>query len=93
MTTFEPGNIVQIKSGGPIMTVVSVDDNNVHCLWYGESSDAIRTAALPHITLDLLEVVRERKIPGGFLSIPHPYQRFSAQAAVSATYPSAAIWT
>ena len=31
--------------------------------------------------LDLLEVVRERKIPGGFLSIPHPYQRFSAQAA------------
>ena len=59
MTTFEPGNIVQIKSGGPIMTVVSVDDNNVHCLWYGESSDAIRTAALPHITLDLLDVADE----------------------------------
>lgn len=31
--------------------------------------------------LDLLEVVRERAIPEGFLAIPHPYQRFSAQAA------------
>jgi len=31
--------------------------------------------------LDLLEVVRERKIPGGRLPIPHPFKRFSAQAA------------
>jgi len=31
--------------------------------------------------LDLMEVVRERKIPDGFLPIAHPYKRFSAQAA------------
>jgi len=31
--------------------------------------------------LDLLEVTRERAISEGFLAIPHPYQRFSAQAA------------
>ena len=56
MTTFEPGNIVQIKSGGPIMTVVSVGDSGVHCLWYGETTDDIRTATLPPVVLDLLEV-------------------------------------
>jgi hypothetical protein len=31
--------------------------------------------------LDLLAVIRERKIPQGRLSIPHPFKRFSAQAA------------
>ena len=40
-------------------------------------SDPVRAAA----ALDLLDVIRERQIPEGFLAIAHPYKRFSAQAA------------
>jgi len=31
--------------------------------------------------LDLLDVTRARKIPAGFLAIPHPFKEFSVQAA------------
>ena len=44
-------------------------------------SKAAEDPALAAAALDLLEVVRERKIPEGFLSIPHPFKRYSAQAA------------
>jgi hypothetical protein len=37
--------------------------------------------ALAAAALDLFDVMRTRKIPAGFLSIPHPFQRFSVQAA------------
>ena len=43
-----------------------------------EASENPRQAAA---ALDLLEVLRERQIPAGFLSIAHPFKRFSAQAA------------
>lgn len=42
---------------------------------------AAENPGLAAAALDLLEVVRERKIPEGRLSIPHPFKRFSAQAA------------
>lgn len=42
---------------------------------------ASEAPSLAASALDLLELIRERKISEGFLSIPHPYQRFSAQAA------------
>lgn len=30
---FKPGDQVQIKSGGPAMTVESVEDEEVYCVW------------------------------------------------------------
>jgi hypothetical protein len=41
------------------------------------TTDPERAAA----ALDLLAVMRANKLPSGFLDIPHPYQRYSAQAA------------
>lgn len=53
-----------------------------HCalveLAKAEASENPQRAAA---ALDLLNVVRERQIPEGFLRIPHPFKRFSAQAA------------
>lgn len=54
MASLEPGDIVQIKSGGPIMTVVSIDEAGAHCLWYSESGEEIRTATIPAVALTAL---------------------------------------
>lgn len=35
--TFEPGRTVRLKSGGPLMTVQSIDpDGLVNCEWFDE---------------------------------------------------------
>jgi uncharacterized protein YodC (DUF2158 family) len=32
--SFSLGDVVQLKSGGPTMTVNSIDDNEVECVWF-----------------------------------------------------------
>ena len=51
---FEPGLVVQLKSGGPAMTVVTVDADDVHCVYYAEVSDEVRTATIAAVALTLL---------------------------------------
>lgn len=51
----EPGDVVKLKSGGPAMTVVSVKDDGVHCLWYAEMADEVKTAVIPAICLELAD--------------------------------------
>ena len=53
--SFEPGVVVQLKSGGPTMTVVAVDADGVQCIWYAESTDEVRTAVIPAVALDVVE--------------------------------------
>jgi uncharacterized protein YodC (DUF2158 family) len=36
--TFQPGDVVQLKSGGPKMTVTVVDGDNVYCMGYDENA-------------------------------------------------------
>ena len=47
MASFEPGDIVQIKSGGPIMTVVSAKGAEVLCLWFSEQAGDVKTTTIP----------------------------------------------
>lgn len=34
-TGFVPGDLVKLKSGGPVMTVKSVNFDNIVCQWFG----------------------------------------------------------
>ena len=52
--TFAPGDIVTLKSGGHPMTVVSLDAEEVDCLWLGDSGELFRQL-IPAIALTVLE--------------------------------------
>lgn len=58
-TTFEPGDIVQLKSFGPAMTVVAVSGAGVEVLWYGEVDDELKTHVIPAIALEKITVLEE----------------------------------
>ena len=71
--SFKPGDIVQLRSGGPIMTVKDVDDDEAQCCWFcleadGSWSDlqemafavaVLRTAP----TVSINEVVAKLRLP------------------------------
>ena len=48
--TFEPGQVVTLKSGSQPMTVVSVAEEDVDCVWIGEEGDFYRHA-IPAVAL------------------------------------------
>lgn len=51
-STFAPGDVVELKSGGPAMTVVAVEAEGVRCLWYAEMADEVKSALVPAICLE-----------------------------------------
>jgi uncharacterized protein YodC (DUF2158 family) len=53
---FEPGVVVQLKSGGPTMTVVAMEAAGVQCIWYAEATDEVRSALIPAVALDIVEL-------------------------------------
>jgi uncharacterized protein YodC (DUF2158 family) len=57
--TFEPGDVVALKSGGPAMTVIDVKDEGVHCVWYGEAVDEVKTDVVPAIALQKADVFED----------------------------------
>jgi uncharacterized protein YodC (DUF2158 family) len=55
--TFDPGDVVQLKSMGPPMTVVAVEADGVHVLWYGEANDEVVSDVLPAISLEKITIL------------------------------------
>jgi uncharacterized protein YodC (DUF2158 family) len=53
---FQPGDIVQLKSGGRALTVAKASKTDVDVIWYAETDDAIRTATVPVHCLDKIEL-------------------------------------
>jgi uncharacterized protein YodC (DUF2158 family) len=47
---FEPGDVVFLKSGGSPMTVTSVGEDSVDCLWLGEEGELFRET-IPSVAL------------------------------------------
>ena len=41
------GDVVVLNSGGPTMTVISVDDTSVTATWFGEGKSVQHTGAFP----------------------------------------------
>ncbi len=52
----QPGDLVQLKSGGRSMTVVKAGKTDVDVIWYAESDDTLRNATIPLACLDLIEL-------------------------------------
>ena len=55
----EVGSVVQLKSGGPVMTVTSVDQGVAKCLWYEENLVAPQWHNM-ELPIPALTVVPER---------------------------------
>lgn len=50
----EAGDVVMLRSGGPAMTVVKVEGDTAHCIWF-DTHEAVRNAQFPVISLDVIE--------------------------------------
>ena len=53
---FAPGDIVQLKSGSPALTVVGVDGEEVKVFWYADEVGEFRSQTLPAIALESLDL-------------------------------------
>lgn len=51
------GQTVQLKSGGPIMTIVEIADvNRITCMWYAAAPGEFRTHVFAEVWLDEVEL-------------------------------------
>ena len=54
---FLPGEIVQLKSGGPLMTIVKVEDaKQITCMWYAQEQGEFRTQVFEQTWLDQIDI-------------------------------------
>ncbi|MGU3495829.1 YodC family protein [Xanthobacteraceae bacterium A53D] len=53
---FAPGDIVQLKSGSPALTVISEAGETVYVVWYADETGEFHTQSLPAIALESLEL-------------------------------------
>jgi len=53
------GDVVVLRSGGPKMTVLGVEDRRAYCTWFG--SPIMPTPAATDFPVDALEVIEERR--------------------------------
>ena len=55
--TFQPGEIVQLKSGGPLMTIIKVEDGKrITCMWYAQEQGEFRTHVFEQAWLDQIDI-------------------------------------
>jgi len=50
--TFTPGETVAVKSGGPALTVLSVEGDHVKCLFFSEELGEFKQTVLPAFALE-----------------------------------------
>lgn len=50
--TFNQGDIVNVKSGGPALTVLSITNEQVTCLFYSEELGEFKQAVIPTFALE-----------------------------------------
>ena len=52
MANLKVGDVVQLKSGGPLMTVRAIEENSVFCVWF-DGKDT-KSGRFPGATLTLV---------------------------------------
>lgn len=57
---FAPGDVVTLKSGGHSMTVVSVGDEDIDCLWIGDDGELFRQS-IPAVALSVIELTESEE--------------------------------
>lgn len=57
---FNIGDVVQVKSGGPAMTVLTSGDE-VECLWFADVTEVFHREKLPAICLEAVEFEADEK--------------------------------
>lgn len=60
---FSVGDVVQLKSGGPIMTVAGIDGNDVNCVWFDGPKQ--NGGQFPAAALKKFERPTQRNFAGG----------------------------
>lgn len=60
--TLEPGHVVQLKSGGPLMTVVAVEKAEVRCIWHSASAESLCSALIPAAALDHIDLADDEDL-------------------------------
>jgi len=60
--SLEPGDVVQLKSGGPLMTVVAVENSDVRCIWHSQSAEALCSALIPAAALDHIDLADDEDL-------------------------------
>jgi uncharacterized protein YodC (DUF2158 family) len=53
--TFQPGDVVTLKSGGQAMTVAEATETGIECIWIGEEGELFRET-LPAAVLHALDI-------------------------------------
>lgn len=57
---FAPGDVVTLRSGGHSMTVVSVGDEDIDCLWIGDDGELFRQS-IPAVALSVIELTESEE--------------------------------
>ncbi len=53
--TFDKGDVVILKSGGPALTVLEMDDEDVKCLYFSEEIGEFKKTTIPAFALEPFE--------------------------------------
>lgn len=53
--SFSQGDTVNVKSGGPALTVLSVDGDHVKCLFFSEELGEFKEAVIPSFALEAFD--------------------------------------
>ncbi|MFG1190688.1 YodC family protein [Xanthobacter flavus] len=53
---FAPGDIVQLKSGSPALTVVTASETEISVVWFAEDVSEFRRETLPAVVVEKLEI-------------------------------------
>lgn len=67
-----PGDVVRLKSGGPLMTVLKADSDLARCVWFSEHTDmqAASERVFPIAALVLLPGSEKKSAHADTVSVP-----------------------